>query len=88
MALAGLALAAVVWVSWPDEPTRVEPAAEPQPIVRVLAAVEPDSSADGPSPVPSDADLDAGYVQETPEELGAAPLPGADVTPEPPPAAG
>lgn len=64
------------------------PAAEPEP-VRVLAAVEPDPPADaGPSPVPSESELSGDYDQESPEELGAEPLPGAVLTPEEPPAAG
>ena len=64
------------------------PPAEPEP-VRVLAAVEPDPSADaGPSPVPSELELSGDYEQETPEELGAEPLPGAVLTPEEPPVAG
>lgn len=60
--------------------------------VRVLAAIEPepDLSA-GPPPVPSELEVDGGFEQETPEELGAAPLPGADpirAEPTPPPVAG
>jgi hypothetical protein len=43
---------------------------------------------DGPPPVPSELDDELDYVQETPEQLGAKPLPGAELTPEPPPVAG
>ncbi|MGH3071133.1 MAG: hypothetical protein ACRDNB_02540 [Gaiellaceae bacterium] len=56
---------------------------------RVLAVVEPDRAfAAGPAPFPSLLELDPNYVQEPPEELGAEPLPGAKLTPEPPPVAG
>ena len=75
-------------VTQPREPAR-EPAAVVQPDeVRVLAAIEPepDLSA-GPPPVPSELEESGGFEQESPEELGAAPLPGADPTPaEPTPA--
>jgi hypothetical protein len=70
-----------------------EPEAEP---ARVLAAVEPAPEGDtaeeaewaGPAPVESETELADDYVQESPEELGAEPLPGADVTQAPPPVAG
>lgn len=68
----------------------VEPASEP---ARVLAGVEPSSSTEevdesaGPSPIPSDLELSGDYEQESPEELGAEPLPGAELT-QSPPAAG
>lgn len=52
---------------------------------RVLAAIEPEPTS-GPAPVPSELELEPGYVQESPEELGADPLPGADLT-QPPPVA-
>ena len=56
---------------------------------RVLAAVEPERAAGfGPAPVPSELELAGDYVQESPEELGAKPLPGVVVTPAPPPVAG
>ena len=51
---------------------------------RVLAAVEPATSARGPAPVPSALELEPGYVQESPEQLGAQPLPGTVVTQAPP----
>jgi hypothetical protein len=72
-------------------------AAQPAPVaveepeeVRVLAVIEPESSEDeGPPPVPSEGErADDGYEQESPEELGAEPLPGAELTPPLPPAAG
>ena len=60
---------------------------------RVLAAVEPAPEAEaepwaGPAPLQSETELDEDYVQESPEELGADPLPGVVVTPAPPPVAG
>jgi hypothetical protein len=64
-----------------------ETEAEPD---RVLAAVEPSSvteefsPSDGPAPVQSQTELDEDYVQESPEELGAEPLPGHDLTPSQP----
>jgi hypothetical protein len=84
MILAGVAIAAVVWALWPQPTSGIDPAAEPKP-VGALASVEPDS---GPPEVPSEAELEVDYVQESPEELGADPLPGAELTPEPPPVAG
>lgn len=61
-----------------DEPSRVLAVAESVPATE---EVDPD---DGPAPVPSETELEEGYVQEPPEELGATPLPGADATPTPP----
>ena len=71
----------------------------PEPVEeegRVLAAVEPAPTATteqvdeawGPDPVPSELDGLKGYEPESPEELGASPLPGFGVTPPPPSAAG
>ena len=54
---------------------------------RALAAVEPGTTPRGPGPVRSQLELEPGYVQESPEALGAEPLPGAVVTPGPPPVA-
>ena len=54
---------------------------------RVLAAVAVDPAFAGPDPVPSQLELEPGYVQQRPEALGAEPLPGAELTPEPPPVA-
>jgi hypothetical protein len=62
------------------------PATEEEP-GRVLAAVERDPSFGGPDPVPSQLELEPGYVRDAPEALGAEPLPGAELTPEPPPVA-
>ena len=87
MILAGIAMAAVVWTLWPQPATEVEPAAEPQPI-GALASIEPDFVDVGPPEGPSEAELDTDYVPDSPEELGADPLPGAVLTPEPPPVAG
>jgi hypothetical protein len=75
-----------------------QPVAEEE-TARVLAAVEPAPAPAaptteqvedvwGPDPVPSELDGDPGYEPEPPEELGAAPLPGFDVTPPAPPVAG
>lgn len=61
-----------------DEPARVLAVADSAPATEV---VDPD---DGPAPVPSETELEEGYVQESPEELGARPLPGVDATPAPP----
>lgn len=69
-------------------PSAAAPVVEEEP-VRVLAAVEPERAAGfGPAPVPSELELADDYAQESPEELGARPLPGVVVTPEPPPVAG
>ena len=54
---------------------------------RVLAAVAVDPAFAGPDPVRSQLELDPGYEQQRPEALGAEPLPGAELTPEPPPVA-
>ena len=80
-AFAGLVLAALVWAAWPDPSPQLEPAAEPP--APGLVVTEPT----GPPPVPSQAELEPDYVAESPEELGAEPLPGAVLTPEPPPVA-
>ena len=97
MILAGLLLAAFVWAAWPAlRRSRTSsgggaPAAAPreEEPVRVLAGVEPERAAGfAPAPVPSELELAGDYVQESPEELGAKPLPGVVVTPEPPPVAG
>jgi hypothetical protein len=73
-------------VTQASEPTVLEP----EEADRVLAGVDPEPDA-GPAPVPSEFELSGAYEQESPEELGAKPLPGVepavDVTP-PPPAAG
>lgn len=81
-ALAGLVLAALVWAVWPEPASPLKPAAE-QPVRALVVTEDP-----GPPPVASEAELQPNYVVESPEELGAEPLPGAVVTPEPPPAAG
>ena len=80
----------------PAEPDTTVAAAEPaatpatsdEESARVLAAVDPDPSWGGPDPVPSALDLDPDYVKVPPEQLGAEPLPGAELTPAPPVAAG
>lgn len=55
---------------------------------RVLAAVAPASSPPrGPRPITSQLERQRGYVQESPEALGAEPLPGTVLTPEAPPVA-
>jgi hypothetical protein len=70
MILAGFVLAACVWAAWPVASAPAAPAtAKPR-------------AAFGPAPVPSELELSADYEQESPEELGARPLPGAEVTPE------
>jgi hypothetical protein len=75
-----------------DEAAAAEPAEE-----RVLAVVEPPSqsrsqsrapSSPWPPPVQSELELDGSFEQESPEELGAEPLPGAAVTVPPAPATG
>jgi hypothetical protein len=77
--------AAVQSVEESEPVTAAQPESEP---ARVLAAVEPAPDADWPAPMPSETELDEDYVQESPEELGADPLPGADLTQPPPPVAG
>lgn len=72
-------------------------AAEPE-VDRVLAVVEPPPSAatsppsspssPWPAPVPSELELDGSFEQESPEELGAEPLPGFEVKAPPAPATG
>jgi hypothetical protein len=70
MILAGIVLAACVWAAWP---VASAPAAPP-------TAKRPTGF--GPAPVPSELELSTDYEQESPEELGARPLPGAEITPE------
>jgi hypothetical protein len=74
----------------PSGPSTVLEAAEPEAEpARVLAAVEPAPEEwAGPAPVQSETELDEDYVQESPEQLGADPLPGSELTPPPPPVAG
>ena len=76
MILAGIVLAACVWAAWP---VASAPAAPP-------SATRP--AAFGPAPVPSELERSPGYVWESPEELGAQPLPGAELTPARPPVVG
>jgi hypothetical protein len=74
--LAGVVLAACVWVAWPVASAPAAPPTRQQP-------------ADfGPAPVPSELESSVGYEQQSPEELGAEPLPGAESTPEPSPVVG
>ena len=102
MVLVGVALSAFVWAAWPTvsapaapPPTSpqiagpVEPksVSEGQP-VRSLASVKRQPATFGPAPVPSELETSGDYVQEPPEELGAEPLPGAELTREPPPVVG
>ena len=70
MILAGFVLAACVWAAWPVASAPAAPPTAKQPTVF------------GPAPVPSELEQSADYEQESPEELGARPLPGAEVTPE------
>jgi len=70
MILAGFVLAASVWAAWP---VASAPAAPPTAKLR---------AGFGPAPVPSELEQSPDYEQESPEELGARPLPGAEVTPE------
>ena len=70
MILAGLVLAASVWASWPVASAPAAPPTATPPAVF------------GAAPVPSELEQSADYEQESPEELGARPLPGAEVTPE------
>jgi multidrug efflux pump subunit AcrA (membrane-fusion protein) len=72
MILAGLVLAACVWAAWPVASAPAAPPTSTPPAVF------------GPAPVPSELEQRADYKQESPEELGARPLPGAEVTPEQP----
>ena len=62
-------------------PEAAAPSAAEEEPGRVLAAVERDPSFVGPDPLPSDLELEPGYVRESPEKLGAEPLPGAELTP-------
>ena len=70
MILAGLVLAASVWAAWPVASAPAAPPASTPPAVF------------GPAPVPSELESSPDYEQESPEELGARPLPGAEVRPE------
>ncbi len=70
MILAGLVLAASVWAAWPVTSAPAAPPTAKPPAVF------------GPAPVPSELEQSADYEQESPEELGARPLPGAEVRPE------
>ena len=70
MILAGIALAVCVRAAWPVASAPAAPPSATRPAVF------------GPAPVPSELEQSADYVQESPEELGARPLPGAEVTPE------
>ena len=70
MILAGLVLAACVWAAWPVASAPAAPPTAKQPTVF------------GPAPVSSELERSPDYGQESPEELGARPLPGAEVTPE------
>jgi hypothetical protein len=76
MILAGIALAVCAWAAWPVASAPAAPPSATRPAVF------------GPAPVPSELEQSADYVPESPEELGAAPLPGAELTPEPPPVVG
>ena len=76
MILAGIVLAACVWAAWPVASAPAAPPSATRPAVF------------GPAPVPSELEQSADYVQESPEELGAQPLPGAELTPERPPVVG
>lgn len=73
MILAGLVLAASVWAAWPVASAPAAPPTSKPPAVF------------GPAPVRSELEQSADYEQESPEELGARPLPGVEVTPEQPP---
>ena len=68
--LAGITLAACVWAVWP------------------VSAASPDAARPpvfSPAPVPSELEQSVRYEQESPEQLGARPLPGAELTPQQPP---
>ena len=67
MIVAGVVLAACVWAAWPV-------AAAPQSVRQPAEFA--------PAPVPSELEQSVGYEQQSPEELGAKPLPGAELTPE------
>ena len=72
--LAGVVLAACVWAAWPVASAPAAPPSAPQPAAEF-----------GPAPVPSELESSAGYEQQSAEELGAEPLPGAEPKPEPRP---
>lgn len=81
-------IARQVSVAPPVEQPQAPAILQPEEPARVLAgvvapAVEEIDLDDGPAPVPSETEVD-GYVPESPEELGARPLPGTDATPAPP----
>ena len=75
MILAGVVLAACVWAAWPVASAPAAPPSNARPVAEF-----------GPAPVPSELERSVGYEQQSPEELGAEPLPGA--TPEPSPVVG
>jgi hypothetical protein len=75
MILAGIALAACVWVAWPVASAPAAPPPAEPPVF-------------GLAPVPSKLEQSADYVEESPEELGTRPLPGAEITPARPPVVG
>jgi hypothetical protein len=66
----------------------VEPAPARVPAAPAPAAAPARGPTWGPAPVPSELDGLPGYEPQTPEELGAAPLPGFGPTPQAPRAAG
>lgn len=72
--LAGVVLAACVWAAWPVASAPAAPPAVRQPAADF-----------GPAPVPSELESSVGYEQQSPEELGAEPLPGSEPRPEPAP---
>jgi hypothetical protein len=76
MILAGIALAACVWAAWPVASAPAAPPSATRPAVF------------GPAPVPSELEQSPGYERESPEELGAEPLPGAELRPARLPVAG
>ena len=76
MILAGIVLAACVWAAWPVASAPAAPPSHTRPAVF------------GPAPVPSELEQSADYVRESPEELGAEPLPGAELTRARPPVVG
>ena len=77
MVLAGVVLAACVWAAWPVSSAPAAPPTMQRPAADF-----------GPAPVPAELESSVGYEQQSPEELGAQPLPGAEVRPEPQPVVG
>ena len=69
--LAGVVLAACVWAAWPVASAPAAPPTVRQPASDV-----------GPAPVSSELEWSAGYERQSPEELGAEPLPGSEPRPE------